>query len=131
MKHVIVNIEIGRDGTYNAYLPEDTLPFGALGEGHTAEEAKLDFLGVVDSYREDYEEELVGTQFEFRYDLPSFMEYYAGIFTVPALSRITGIAKGQLSRYMCGNRKPSVKTVEKIQRSVSDFARSLAGAVLL
>lgn len=71
MKKIAVFIETGLDGTYNAYLKDEALPFGAIGEGKTIAEAKQDFLNVVNSYKEEWGDVLANVQFDFRYDMPS------------------------------------------------------------
>lgn len=66
MSTVKVLIERGNDGTYGAYMPEtNQLPFGVIGEGNTAEEAKEDFLNVVQSYKDDGEVLPEDLTFEF------------------------------------------------------------------
>ena len=45
---VTVNIELGNDGTYGAYIAGDNpLGFGVIGEGNTVNEAKEDFLKLM------------------------------------------------------------------------------------
>jgi hypothetical protein len=119
MKTVRVFIERAKDGFYSAYMPDDNnLHFGAIGEGTTAKEAHDDFLAVVDAFRADFPEEVADLQFEFSYDLASFLAYYSGKLTLAGLSRITGVAQGQLSHYITGHRNPSARTVEKISRAL-------------
>ena len=55
MKTVTAHIECNKDGFYSVYVPAD-LPFGLLGEGDTAEEAKQDFLAVYEAMREAHRE---------------------------------------------------------------------------
>lgn len=75
MKRITVFIETGHDGTYNAYLKDDTLPFGAIGEGKTIAETKQDFLNVVNSYKEEWGDVLANVQFDFQYDMPSTRQF--------------------------------------------------------
>lgn len=127
MNTVRVLIERGNDGTYGAYIPEtNQLPFGAIGEGNTAEEAKEDFLNVVQSYKEDGEVLPDDLTFEFAFDIPSFLAYYKDRLSLAGLERITGVARGQLSHYVTGRRNPSQKTVEKIQKALQEFGKDLS-----
>lgn len=127
MKTIRVFIERGKDGTYSAYMPDDNnLHFGAIGEGATAKEAHDDFLAVVDAFRVDFPEEIDGLKFEFSYDVPSFLAYYAGKLSLAGLSRITGVAQGQLSHYITGHRNPSPHTIEKIDKAIHSFATDLS-----
>jgi hypothetical protein len=126
MKTVRVLIERGKDGSYGAYMPDDNnLHFGAIGDGASAKEAHDDFLAVVDAFRVDFPEEIAELQFEFSYDTASFLAYYSSILTLAGLSRITGVAQGQLSHYITGRRKPSKRTVEKISRALRSFGSEL------
>ena len=69
---VKVFIELGQDGTYGAYIPDhNPLSFGAIGEGNSAEEAREDFLNVVDAYVADGEQLPNDLTFEFYYDFPT------------------------------------------------------------
>lgn len=131
MKKIKVYIEIGLDGKFGAYEPELALPFGTIGEGTTAQEAREDFLGVVEAYRDEYPEAVANAQFEFHYDIRSFLEYYTHTFTLAGLSRITGIAAGQLSHYLNGVRNPSAKTMDRIQSSMRAFGEQLSHTSLL
>ena len=127
MKAIRVIVERASDGTYSAYMPDDNnLSFNAIGEGETAKDAHDDFLAVVDAFRVDFPEEVAELQFVFSYDLASFLAYYSGKLTLAGLSRITGVAQGQLSHYITGHRNPSARTVEKINRSLHAFATELS-----
>lgn len=123
-----VKIERGEDGTYGAYIEENKLPYGLIGEGNTAIEAKNDFLesyGEMKAYYEKTGKEFVESEFEFAYDIPSFLSYYSKMLTLAGLERITGVNQGQLSHYVTGHRKPSRRTVKKIEQGLKDFADDL------
>lgn len=129
MKTVRVFIERGKDGVYSAYMPDDNnLHFNAIGEGSTAKEAHDDFLAVIDAFRVDFPNEVAELEFDFSYDLASFLAYYSGKLTLAGLSRITGVAQGQLSHYITGRRNPSPRTVEKISRALHSFGSELCQA---
>lgn len=127
-----VYIEKSSDGFYSAYL-EDTgaLPFGAYGEGATAEEAKSDFLKVTEAYKEEGYEVPDASSFEFQYDVPSFLQYYRNAFTLAGLEKITGVAQGQLSHYLNGVSRPNAKTTKKIQNALHSFGQDLMNLRLI
>lgn len=126
MKRVInVIIERASDGTYSAYMPKPSLDFGAIGEGKTSEEAKNDFLNVVNDYVADGEKLPKGADFQFSYDIPSFLSYYSQFLSLVGMAKITGVNKAQLSHYLTGHRKPSPKTSEKIAKNIQEFGREL------
>lgn len=108
-------------------MPDDNgLSFNAIGEGTTAKEAHDDFMAVVDAFCVDFPKEIAGLQFDFSYDLASFLAYYSGKLTLAGLSRITGVAQGQLSHYITGHRNPSPRTVEKINQALHSFGAELS-----
>ena len=124
---VNVFIELGNDGTYGAYIGgKNPLTFGVIGEGSTVAEAKQDFLDVVEEYKADGEKVPDDVEFVFSYDVPSFLSYYSKRLSLAGLEHITGVAQGQLSHYVTGRRKPSKKTVEKIQSGLNTFGQELS-----
>ena len=65
-------------------------------------------------------------EWDYYYDLASFLDDYCKAFSLAGLERITGVSQTQLGHYLHGRRRPSARTVERIQRGVQDFASSLA-----
>ncbi len=67
------------------------MPFGVIGEGETVQETKMDFMSGVEDMRDYYKQEgktfPEGVEFEFKYDLPSFLQYYAYAFTLAGQSK--------------------------------------------
>ena len=122
-------IERANDGTYSVYMDADDMDYMVTGTGQTAEEAIKVFRGEYEDTKKYYEKEgkaFEEVDFDFVYDMASFLSYFSKAFSLAGLSRITGINKGQLSHYMTGHRTPSHNTVEKIQRSVQAFAKDLS-----
>lgn len=130
MKKVRVFIERASDGNYSAYMPDDdNLSYGLIGTGTTIDETKGDFYEAYKGMKKYYDEEgknFEEATFEFSYDIPSFLSYYSDRLSLAGLQRITGVAQGQLSHYVTGRRKPSPKTVEKIQKSLQKFGEELS-----
>ena len=62
---------------------------------------------------------------KFRIDTATFLNYYSGIFTKAALSRITGINERQLWHYAAGVHKPRKKQAEKIQNGIHSLTKEL------
>lgn len=123
-----VIIERGADGTYSAYIESNNVPFGLIGDGKTVQETIADFLNSADEMKEYYQEqgkEFPEIEWKFKYDVASFLQYYAFAFTLAGLERITGVSQGQLSHYINGVRKPSPKTVQKIESRLHDFAKEI------
>lgn len=133
MKSKIIKafIERGLDGSFGVYidLEEDILNYGIFGDGNSVEEAVEDFKqSYVDMKKlyEDEGKEFVEAEFEYRFDLPSFLEYYSKYFSYAALSRLTGVNESQLSQYVHGYRNPSAKTAKKIEEKLREFGKELS-----
>ena len=127
-KKINVVIERGIDGSFSAYIADDNCEFGCIGEGKSVEETKADFMKAVGEMQEVYAEEgskFPDVEFDFIYDMASFLNYYAYAFSLAGLARITGVNQGQLSHYVTGRRRPSKYTVEKIEQSLHDFANEI------
>ena len=127
-KKINVVIERGVDGSFSAYIADDNCEFGCIGEGKSVEETKADFMKAVGEMQEVYAEEgskFPDVEFDFIYDMASFLNYYAYAFSLAGLARITGVNQGQLSHYVTGRRRPSKSTVEKIEQSLHDFANEI------
>ena len=124
-----VIIERGADGSFSAYIADNTLPFGIIGEGKTAKETREDFMGGYEDMRDHYKDvgkKFPEVEFDFQYDMPSFLQYYAYAFTLASMERITGVAQGQLSHYINGTRRPSEKTVRKIESRIHAFGKEIS-----
>lgn len=113
---------------YSAYIEDSPLEFGCIGEGKTVEETIKDFLGVYEGMKKSYEQEghkAADVEFEFYYDTASFLSEYAGVFSLSGLEKITGVSQAQLGHFLHGRRKPSRKTIDKIQNGVNHFVKEL------
>lgn len=131
MRKVKAIIERSKDGHYSIYMDVDVREISYLltGTGETIEEAKTDFLnGYVemkafyDEKGKDFEE----VEFDFEIDVVSFLTYYATVFTLSGLAKITGIAQGQLSHYVNGKNRPNKKNEDKILEGLRTFGKDIA-----
>ncbi len=129
MRKVKAIIERAGDGNYSVYMDSDDLSYLITGTGKNAEEAINSFRMNYDDMKRFYAEEgkdFEELEFDFEYDMASFLSYYSKAFSLAGLSRITGVNQGQLSHYVTGRRTPSEKTKQKIQDSIKDFAKELS-----
>ncbi len=132
MKEIEAHIESNGQGMYSVYV-EENLPFGLLGEGTTIEEAKADFIAVYEGMREAHKArtgEEVSYKFRFVIEMSAFLANYKYILSLAGLSKLTGINKAQLSQYVCGTRRPSLKTQDKIKRALAGLGKELVAASL-
>lgn len=127
-----VLIETGSDGTYDVYFDptkDDGLPFGLLGQGDTVQEAVDDFYASMDEMKVLFEEKDLefpsNLEFSFSYDIPSFLAYYKGKLSLNGLGRLTGINPKQLNHYATGVRRPSRKTIDKIEHAMHTFGQEI------
>ncbi len=127
---VQVLIERGADGSFDANMEfVDNIPFGLLGQGRTVSETIADFRNSYTEIRGIYAgegKECPDLDFEFKYDIPAFLQYYAYAFTLAGLERITGVNQRQLGHYISGIRKPSERTVRKIESRMRSFGAEIA-----
>ena len=91
-------IEQNSKGRYSAYINDERIKFGILGEGNTVEETIKDFKIGYEEMRETYLEEgktFQELEFDFKYDT------------------------------VYGRKRPTQKTVSKIRNPEHEFGRSL------
>ena len=127
MKKIKVYIEIADCG-YSAYMEKNSLDYGIIGECVYVKECIQDFKSMYATLKNHYEatgKHFEEVQFEFYYDTASFLEEYSKTFSLAGLERITGVNQTQLGHYLHGRRKPTRKTIAKIQTSVKTFAENL------
>lgn len=127
MKKLKIFIEPSQYG-YSAYMEDNDLDYGLIGEGKTVQETIKDFNLSYDGMREYYKEEgkpFEEIEYEFFYDTASFLAAYGKTFSLAGLEIITGVNQTQLGHYLHGRRKPTRKTINKIQQGVERFAREL------
>lgn len=128
MKRIKTYVEKSDYG-FSVYMEDNDLDYGIIGEGKTATEAINDFRQAYEEMREFYKDEgkdFEEVNFEFVYDIASFLQYYAFAFTLAGLERITGVNQRQLSHYINGVSKPTRRTIEKIEDGIHNFSRDLS-----
>ena len=122
-------IERGDDDTYSVFIPDNPLPFGIFGDGDTVDEAINDFYDSLEEMKELFAEqkkEVPDVEFEFKYDMASFLGKYSKVLSLAGLGRLTGVNQKQLGHYITGHRRPSARTVKKIEESLHSFAKELS-----
>ena len=127
-------IETGENLDFDIYTDDESLGFMLLGQGDTIEEAKADLEKSKEAMKKVYAKEggnfdFDSLEFEYVFDTVSFLKYSP--FTLTSLSKATGINRKQLSHYVTGYRKPSARTIQRIQSGVTRFAETFSHAVLV
>lgn len=129
MKIIKAIIERAPDGNFSIYHESGTLPYLITGEGASLEEAMRMFTEGYEDMRAFYKEQgkkFEEVRFEYVYDASSFLRQYAFAFSLAGLEKITGINQKQLSHYVNGVKKPTAKTVMKIQKGIDAFCKNLS-----
>lgn len=128
MEKLIMIIEKSADH-YSSYSQNTD---GIYAGGDSVAEVKENVLNAIQLINESYKEkdipELLKRSYEiiYKYDMASFLSYYSKILSLAGLERLTGINQGQLSHYITGHRRPSKKTVEKIQNAIHRFGNEIS-----
>ena len=104
---------------------------GIYGAGSTVEEAKqnvMDGLALFIKYNKDNLPEILQGEYniEYHFDVPSFLKHYSTVFSKSALQRMTGINQTQLTHYVSGFRKPSKRTVSKLDTAIHGLSKELS-----
>ena len=104
---------------------------GIYGAGNTVQEAKdnvLEGLKLFVEHNQNNLPDILKGDFEidYHFDVASFLSYYSKIFSKPALEHITGINQKQLFHYASGLKKPSEKTVRKMDSAFRRFAGEMS-----
>jgi predicted RNase H-like HicB family nuclease len=127
MEKLIINLGAGSNH-FGAYAENCE---GIYGAGDTVQETKdnvLEGLRLFVKYNENNLPDILKGEYEveWKFDVASFLKYYANIFSKPALERITGINQKQLFHYASGKSKPTEKTVKKIDSAFRRFTSELS-----
>ena len=131
MKQITAIIERAEDGTYSIYCMDEIFS----GMGDTINDAKADMARQMAVYKETALKEgfrypdFLDDEYTIEYtiDALSLMNYYvkAGIFTLAALEKITGINQKQLWAYTTGT-KPRKAQADKIRSGFLRLSEDLA-----
>jgi len=95
---------------------KDLIPFYIEGQRETNGE-------VPDIFNREYD--LV-----YKLSVEALINYYSGIFTKAALSRITGINERQLWHYAAGLRKPRPQQIKRIEEGLHKLGQELVSLSL-
>ena len=129
-RQATAHIECNSNGYYSVYT-NDEFPFGFFGEGHSANEAKEDFIATFNAFRADHKAstgEDVDADFAFVYDTSALLQEYKDIISFAALADTTGISKVMLSQYARGVRHPKPAQRQRIVAGIHEMGRRCLAA---
>ena len=82
----------------------------------------------IDGLYEEEREPWMGSEYNFEYvyqDIPSFIEAYNGLLNQSSLARIVGINTGQMRQYASGLKRPTKRTLQRIESGLKRYADEL------
>ncbi len=129
-------VELWDDGTYSIYVP-DMEKHNLNAQGTTVQEAKDGLLEGLKDYVEMYEsmgkeipEAFIDPEFEYKYDLASFFDYYDWI-NVSKLAEKAEINASLLRQYKKRLTFASEKQINKLQTTVNKLGKEMAAVRLI
>ena len=115
---------------YAAYLPD--LP-GCVSTGQDIGEIKENIEEAVNFHIQGLHAEGIpvpdsfknGYSLNYKMDVPSLFEWFSGVLTKSAISRLTGMNPSLISQYVNGNKTPGPKQTRKIEHAIHKLGREL------
>ena len=126
-------VEKGPDGLYSIHADDHFGNSYFGGYGDSVEKAKADFFeSIKEAIKEQQAEgqtapQLESISIEYRYDLPSFFNYFDFI-NVSKFAEYVGINESKMRAYKSGVSYPGEKTTSKIFKAVKEIGKELCVA---
>jgi len=82
----------------------------------------------IEGLYEEEREPWMNNEYTFEYvfqDIPSFVEAYTGMLNQSSLARISGINTGQMRQYASGVKRPTRRTLQRIESGLKMYANEL------
>jgi len=125
---------IGKSSDYYGAMSENCE--GIYAAGPDIEAVKADTLKAIDGIKRNlpedrWPEQIKGDfEIEWKFDVPSFLEYYGGFLSLAGLERMTGINQKQLSNYLNHRAVPRRRQADRILTGMHKFAHELLSITL-
>ncbi len=109
---------------------------GIYAAGDTIEETKADTYEAIRLIKKNLPEERWPKQIkgdyeiEWKFDVPSFLEYYSSFISLAGMEKMTGINQKQLSNYLNRRAVPRKKQADRIITGIHRFAQELLSITL-
>lgn len=132
MEKIVMVISASKD-SFGAYSENCE---GIFAAGDTLEEAKADTYEAIRLIKKNLPEERwpeqIKGQFEieWKFDVPSFLEYYSSFISLAGMEKLTGINQKQLSNYLNHRAVPRRKQADRIVTGIHKFAHELLSITL-
>ena len=132
MEKIIMNMSASKD-MFGAFSENCD---GIYAAGDSIEAVKADTYEAIRLIKKNLPEERWPDQIkgefeiEWKFDVPSFLEYYSGFMSLAGMEKMTGIHQKQLSNYLNHRAVPRQKQVDRIITGIHRFARELLSITL-
>lgn len=132
MEKIIMIVEKSKD-FFDAYSDNCD---GIYASGESMEAVKSDALEAIRLIKKNlpedrWPEQIKGEfEIEWKFDVPSFLEYYGDYLSLSGMERMTGINQKQLSNYLHRRAVPRQKQADRIMRGLHRFAREILSITL-
>ena len=109
---------------------------GIFAEGESIEEVKSDTFKAIEEIKrnlpvERWPEQIKGDfEIEWKFDVPSFLDYYSNFISLAGMEKMTGINQKQLSNYLNHRAVPRQKQADRIITGIHRFAHELLSITL-
>ncbi len=125
---------IGKSKDYYGAMSENC--DGIYAAGPDIESVKADTYNAIESIKRNLPEDRWPKQIKgdyelvWRFDVPSFLEYYSGFMSLAGMEKMTGINQKQLSNYLNHRAVPRKKQADRIITGIHRFAHELLSITL-
>lgn len=132
MEKIIMIIEKSKD-FFDAYSDNCD---GIYAAGDSVQAVKEDTYRAIEGIKRNLPEDRWPKQIkgefeiEWKFDVPSFLEYYGNYLSLAGLQRMTGINQKQLSNYLHHRAVPRQKQADRIINGLHNFAREILSITL-
>ena len=132
MEKIIMIIEKSKD-FFDAYSDNCD---GIYAAGDSVQAVKEDAMRAIEGIKRNLPEDRWPKQIkgefeiEWKFDVPSFLEYYGNYLSLAGLQRMTGINQKQLSNYLHHRAVPRKKQADRIINGLHSFAREILSITL-
>lgn len=109
---------------------------GIYAAGDTIEATKADTYEAIRLIKKNlpedrWPEQIKGEfEIEWKFDVPSFLEYYGTIMSLSGMEKLTGVNQKQLSNYLHHRAVPRQKQADRIITGLHKFAREILSITL-
>lgn len=117
---------------FSCFAPKSIGKRGLAGYGASAMEAMEDIAVAVNEYKEmaaEKGEEFPDVEFDFRFDIGSFFDYYP--LDVTAVAKYIGVNASVLRQYVTAIRVPKQTQIDKIREGIARLSSDLALGLMI